>query len=271
MKESDCELTIRSGVLSIESIAWAGMLSRMYVRWLKVYNHKSNMRQMSNGTYVLVVNNEEVRIRLRTEVGMHRLVCVSPFDPEDRRHTSFAEVRMADYHREDRVVRSYVFEPYQLVKDTRTGIESTDVQSVLDGDIDQFINAQDIAVATIIRKQATLLPAESLELTLNSKRGWDISTAEGDVIGEVHKSDAVGCHFANAFAESPVKLAENQQLKDQLEETIQAGNKARKNLAVIIETVEDVLVPIQCEGHWINTATRKLRAVLTKIKGGTKT
>ena len=212
------------------------MLSRMYIRWAEDRGYKVSLVEQSAGeeagikSATLQIKGENAYGWLKTESGVHRLVRISPYDSNARRHTSFASVwvfpvvdenieidikesdcRVDTYRasgaggqhvnttdsavrithlptnivvasqqersqiknraiawamlksrlyelelkkREEKAsaaaaskteigwghqIRSYVLQPYQLVKDLRTGTQSTDPQSVLDGDIDAFI------------------------------------------------------------------------------------------------------------------------------------
>jgi peptide chain release factor 2 len=235
---NDAYLEIHAGAGGTESQDWAEMLLRMYSRWAEKKGYKIEFMEESAGeeagikSATIQVKGENAYGWLKTESGVHRLVRISPFDSNARRHTSFAsvgafpviddkieidipekEVRIDVYRasgaggqhvnktesavrithlptgiavqcqsdrsqhknraqawnmlrarlyeaemrkREEQAaidnaaksdigwghqIRSYVLQPYQLVKDLRTGMQSHSPQDVLDGDLDPFMAA----------------------------------------------------------------------------------------------------------------------------------
>lgn len=230
-------LSIHAGAGGTEAQDWADMLFRMYTRWAESHGYKVSILDILKDTEAgiksvdLLINGENVYGYLKSEKGVHRLVRISPFDANSRRHTSFASVDvMPEITDEDDIeiseteikvdtyrsggaggqhvnttdsavrithiptgivvscqnersqhknkatalkmlkaklieikemehkekiediqgkynqiawgsqIRSYVFHPYSLVKDHRTNAEIGNIQSVMDGNIDIFIN-----------------------------------------------------------------------------------------------------------------------------------
>ncbi len=232
-------VTVHSGAGGTESCDWAEMLFRMYTRWAERRGMKVEVQDLQAGDeaglsrVTFRVEGENAYGFAKAERGVHRLVRISPFDSNKRRHTSFCSVdviaeieddnseveidekdlridtyrssgkggqhvnktdsavrithlptgivvacqnersqlknknsamkvlksriyeRMQDEKRSEmekfygdkneiswgNQIRSYVFQPYQMVKDLRTGVETSDVQEVMDGGIDRFIHA----------------------------------------------------------------------------------------------------------------------------------
>ncbi|MGC8697791.1 MAG: peptide chain release factor 2, partial [Halothiobacillus sp.] len=98
MDASNAYLDIQSGAGGTESQDWASILLRMYLRWGDRRGFKTEVVEMSDGE-VAGIKSATIRFEgeyafgwLRTEIGVHRLVRKSPFDSDNRRHTSFASV-----------------------------------------------------------------------------------------------------------------------------------------------------------------------------------
>ena len=235
---NDTYIEINAGAGGTESNDWAGMLQRMYTRWAErkgmkvelVDHHSGEQAGIKSAT--LLIKGENAYGNLKTESGVHRLVRISPYDSNARRHTSFSSVWVypevdedidieinesdlridtyrasgaggqhvnttdsavrithiptnivvacqnersqhknrasalkqlkarlyeAELQRREaeadaanaaktdigwgHQIRSYVLQPYQLVKDLRTGVTSTSPSDVLDGDLDRFMAA----------------------------------------------------------------------------------------------------------------------------------
>ncbi|WEX78662.1 peptide chain release factor 2 [Sinorhizobium numidicum] len=236
--QNDTYLEVHSGAGGTESQDWANMLLRMYTRWAERQGYKVELMEIQDGeeagikSATLLVKGHNAYGWLKTESGVHRLVRISPYDSNARRHTSFSSIwvypvvddsiqidinesdcRIDTYRssgaggqhvnttdsavrithmpsgivvqcqqersqhknrakawdmlrarlyeaelkkREDAAnaeaaskteigwghqIRSYVLQPYQLVKDLRTGVESTSPGDVLDGDLNEFMEA----------------------------------------------------------------------------------------------------------------------------------
>ncbi len=231
-------MTIHSGAGGTEACDWVEMLLKMYVKWAEKRGFKTEIADILAGeeagikTVTIMIKGDYAYGYLRSEIGVHRLVRISPFDANKRRHTSFCSVdviaevedeadveikeddlridtyrasghggqhinttdsavrithlptgivtqcqnersqlknkstamkvlkarlvehrmrkkeeEMQKYNKDKKKIewgsqiRSYVFQPYTLVKDHRTGAEVGNIQAVMDGDIDKFIEA----------------------------------------------------------------------------------------------------------------------------------
>ena len=236
--KNNCILSINSGAGGTEACDWANMLLRMYQRWAESRGWEVEVTDVLQGegagikSATMLISGENAYGFCKAERGVHRLVRISPFDSNKRRHTSFASVdtiaeleentteiiipptefsvdtfrsggkggqnvnkvetavrithlptglvvasqtqrsqhqnratamrlllsrifaqrvdaqkaEMERFYGEKgsvswgNQIRSYVFQPYRMVKDLRTGVETSDVQGVMDGDLDAFVN-----------------------------------------------------------------------------------------------------------------------------------
>ncbi|HWF20282.1 MAG TPA: peptide chain release factor 2, partial [Verrucomicrobiae bacterium] len=235
--KNNCILSINAGAGGTESCDWANMLLRMYQRWAESRGWQVEINDALPGetagikSVTMLITGENAYGFCKAERGVHRLVRISPFDSNKRRHTSFASVdAIAEIEEESEVpipptefqvdtfrsggkggqnvnkvetavrithiptglivasqsqrsqhqnratamklllsrifaqridaqkqemerfygekgsvswgnqIRSYVFQPYRMVKDLRTGVETSNVQGVMDGDLDPFVN-----------------------------------------------------------------------------------------------------------------------------------
>ena len=236
---NNCIFSINAGAGGTESCDWASMLMRMYQRWAEARGWEVEVTDALAGetagikSVTLLITGGKAYGYCKAERGVHRLVRISPFDSNKRRHTSFASVdviaeiednstefvippnefqidtfrsggkggqnvnkvetavrithlptglvvasqaqrsqaqnratamklllsriyaqrldaqkaEMERFYGEKggiswgNQIRSYVFQPYRMVKDLRTGVETSNVQAVMDGDLDPFVNA----------------------------------------------------------------------------------------------------------------------------------
>lgn len=235
--KGDMFLTIHAGAGGTEACDWTSMLMRMYLRWCEKHKYKTEILDTleDEGGYKSVtiqVSGPYAFGYLKGEAGVHRLVRISPFDSNARRHTSFSSVyaspvvednidieikpediridtyraggaggqhvnktdsavrithyptgivvqcqnersqqmnkdfcfkmlrsrlydyysaKLAEQHAAEAIekkdiswgsqIRSYVFQPYTMVKDNRTGTQTGNIQAVMDGDLDDFIES----------------------------------------------------------------------------------------------------------------------------------
>lgn len=136
-------ISIRSTNLAIETLSAGQLIADMYKGWCDrdaerrfnqwVYNSVGGVCVIDVGIVC------ESSARFDNETGVHRITRISPSDPLRRRYTSFIYVISDGSEARDNTVRHYILDPYEGVKDVRTGIERADVQNVLDGDIDMFL------------------------------------------------------------------------------------------------------------------------------------
>lgn len=236
--KNDAVISIHAGSGGLEATDWAEMLMRMYTRWMDSKKFKYQITELNNEegggikSCTMMVSGRNAYGYMKAEKGVHRLVRISPFDSNSRRHTSFASVdiypqlddninieidekdlkvdtyrssgaggqhvnttdsavrithiptgvtvscqversqiknratamsmlkaklvQIKEEEHKEKIediqgkysqiswgsqIRSYVFQPYTLVKDHRTNFEVGNISKVMDGDIDDFINA----------------------------------------------------------------------------------------------------------------------------------
>ncbi len=95
---NDCFLEVNSGAGGTEAQDWADILLRMYTRWAESKGHKVSILEISAGeeagikSATIQVSGDKAYGWLKTETGVHRLVRISPFDSNAKRHTSFASI-----------------------------------------------------------------------------------------------------------------------------------------------------------------------------------
>ena len=235
---NDCYLQVNAGAGGTEAQDWGGIIARMYMRWAEQHDCKIIIMDKQDGevagikSVIFEIRGENAYGWLKSESGVHRLVRISPYDSNARRHTSFCsvsvtpviddniEIKVEDkdlrvdvyraqgaggqhvnktesavrfthlptgivvacqsersqiqnrehamkllkaklYERELQIrdaekqaredaktdigwghqIRSYVLHPYQMIKDLRTGHQTSDSQGVLDGELDPFLQA----------------------------------------------------------------------------------------------------------------------------------
>jgi peptide chain release factor 2 len=161
-------ISIHPGAGGTESQDWASMLYRMYLRWAERHDFKVEVLDYQPAEEAgikdvsFIIKGENAYGYLKVENGIHRLVRISPFDSNAKRHTSFSSVMVSpevdddiDIVIEDKdirvgwghQIRSYVMQPYQQVKDTRSNQAFTNVDAILDGDINKLLEGVLIAQA----------------------------------------------------------------------------------------------------------------------------
>lgn len=151
-----CHFSVRSGNHGEDAAAWAKMLLSMYEKYFEkqgwaVTEKTIELSSIPEGIEQCCMTVDGDRKKLDCEAGIHRLVRISPYDPEKRRITCFAAVGLDDYQVTDQmienkywedIVRSYFFYPEKRVKDARNGLIEDDIDKVLDGEIEDFITAE---------------------------------------------------------------------------------------------------------------------------------
>ena len=139
---TEIKVHLYAGAGGAEAHSWCEMLLEMYLRWAKRHNLGTINFEYNRGEegfksvqFTIVGDNVK---SLEGEVGVHRLVRQSQIDPRGRRCSSFVSVAVGGIT-SDTPVRSYILDPYQLVRDHKKDIETDQAYEVLNGDIDRFI------------------------------------------------------------------------------------------------------------------------------------
>lgn len=107
--KNDAVLEIHPGAGGTESCDWANMLFRMYTRWCEEKNFKYEIVELQKGeeagikSVTIIIKGTYAYGYLKCEKGVHRLVRISPFDSNSRRHTSFASVDVSPYFQEENI------------------------------------------------------------------------------------------------------------------------------------------------------------------------
>jgi protein subunit release factor B len=130
-------ISVRPSTPGPDGGEWAELLRSMYQMWA---SHKGYQSRRSEDRVIIAASAGDAA-SLRHEHGAHRLVRVSPFDPERRRCSTYAQVEVTGGIPADGPVRSYILDPYQLVRDARTGHEESDAAAVVNGALDAFLLA----------------------------------------------------------------------------------------------------------------------------------
>jgi len=142
---ADVVLNIEASADTQENNAWVKMLLRMYCRYCEAHSLKYEVLADQPGHASMLVTGADYG-RFKAERGVHRLSRVSPFDPNRRRHTSFASVDVAGAGHgtaspSSQHVRAYILSPRCAVVELCTGFTADDPGKILDGHLDQFIDA----------------------------------------------------------------------------------------------------------------------------------
>lgn len=148
-KQSDVEakqevvVTFISGSGGAEANDWTRQLSNMYIQWARIhdvdYSWVTSRAGEQTGIECATVwfRGKDIKKFFEHEHGVHRFVRLSPFDPQNRRHTSFATVRVNDMEESwDNQVRSVVLDPYQEVRNMVTGMSTDLVKEYLGGQVE---------------------------------------------------------------------------------------------------------------------------------------
>ncbi len=123
------------------------MIENMYINFAIKKDWKIEHHDKDNHT--LVLNGENIYDILKNETGIHRICRISQFDPKLRRHVTYVNVSVYPDKTKEEInkkwirIRGYIFDPYTLVQCYRTDFKTEDVNSILEGNLDEFINTYD--------------------------------------------------------------------------------------------------------------------------------
>ncbi len=131
-------IEIKPGIDCCDSCDWAHTLCQMYISWATKKGYEVDVQKGILSSSLRIEGADTYK--LMKENGVHSRTHNSLFDEKGRRCTSFAEVKVTPF---TSPIRSYVLHPYEQVKDMRTGISTKDVQSVLGGGIDIFLEGKE--------------------------------------------------------------------------------------------------------------------------------
>src|SRR2546422_733857 len=153
MDANNAILSIHPGAGGTESQDWAEMLMRMYVRWAENRGYKVETLDYLPGeeagiriTHIptgIVVQCQNERSQLKNKMGAMKVLRARLYELERKKkeeefNAFVGEKKEIGFGSQ---IRSYVFQPYQLVKDHRTNVEVGNINAVMDGDLDPFIEA----------------------------------------------------------------------------------------------------------------------------------
>ena len=136
------KFSINSNVRSADVCDWNEMLYNMYSKWFKnkgieykvIHKEEGQTNGIQSITMEIIKDNG---INLMSEIGVHRLTRISPFDSNARRHTTYSAIDIDSKLQNFKdIKRYYVLHPYTIVKDLQTDKETSKADEVLAGDVD---------------------------------------------------------------------------------------------------------------------------------------
>lgn len=126
-------ISVSTNIKSIEGQSTMWMIAGMYCSYL-LKKSVPYYLILDNECKIDIFNYDVMDIPVDVEVGIHRVVRISPFDPKKRRHTTWVNVSV-NHKESDKIIRSYVFYPTQFVKNIKTGKTTKDILGVLAGNL----------------------------------------------------------------------------------------------------------------------------------------